>query len=300
MYVVTGATGNTGSVVAEKLLSNRQHVRVVGRDAKRLERFTSQGAEGFVADVTDAAALTKAFTGADAAYLLIPPNLSAPDVTGYQRQVAEALASAVERSGARYAVVLSSFGAEQTQGTGPVLGLHGFEERLNRIGALNALYLRAGYFMENVLPQVGVIKGFGSLAGPVRGDLALPMIATRDIGAFAADALAKREMQGKRAQELLGPRDVIYNEVAQIIGAAIGRPNLRYMQLPGAQLKPALLQMGMSESMANGLLTMSDALNSGQMRSLESRSAQNTTPTTFEQFVTEYFVPAFRGEAAHA
>ena len=121
MYVVTGATGHTGSVVAEKLLSNKQQVRVVGRDAKRLERFTSQGAEGFVADMTDAAALTKAFTGADAAYLLIPPNLSAPDVAAYQRQVTEALASAVERSGVRYAVVLSSFGAEQTQGTGPVL-----------------------------------------------------------------------------------------------------------------------------------------------------------------------------------
>src|SRR5580658_6054863 len=109
MYVITGATGNTGSIVAEKLLARGEKVRVIGRDAKRLARFTHKGAEAFVADATDAGALTKAFSGAKATYAMIPPNIGAPNVRAYQEQVNDALASAIEKNGLKYAVVLSSF-----------------------------------------------------------------------------------------------------------------------------------------------------------------------------------------------
>jgi uncharacterized protein YbjT (DUF2867 family) len=300
MYVVIGATGNTGSVVAEKLLANGEEVRVVGRDPKRLERFTQKGAEAFAADVTDAAALTKAFSGAKAVYAMIPPNITSTDVRANQERVTGALATALEKSGVKHAVVLSSFGADKPDKTGPVVGLHNLEEKLNGIAGLNALYLRAGYFMENTLPQVGVIKSFGMMAGPVRADLRLPMIATRDIGAVAAEALLKLDFEGKRSRELLGARDVNYAEAARVIGDAIGKPGLSYTQMPAAQLKPALTQMGMSSNMADLLLEMADALNAGYMRPLEPRSPQNTTPTTFETFVAEEFVPRFQGKAARA
>jgi uncharacterized protein YbjT (DUF2867 family) len=298
MYVITGATGNTGSVVAEKLLARGEKVRVIGRDAKRLERYTKKGAEPFVADATDAGALTKAFSGAKATYAMIPPNIGAPNVRAYQEQVNDALASAIEKNGLKYAVVLSSFGADKPEKTGPVVGLHNLEEKLSGIPGLNALYLRAGYFMENILPQVGVIKSFGEMAGPVKGDLPLPMIATRDIGAVAADALLKLDFKGKRPRELQGAGEVTYEDVVRIVGAAIGKPDLAYKQMPAEQLKPALLQMGMSSSMADLLLEMADALNSGYMRTLEPRSPQNTTPTSLETFVSEVFVPTYRGTKA--
>jgi uncharacterized protein YbjT (DUF2867 family) len=300
MYVVTGATGNTGRVVAEKLLEKGGKVRVLGRDAKRLERLTQKGAEAFVADVTDAGALTKALSGASAVYAMIPPNIAAPDVLAFQDRVSDAFAGAIEKTGLTHAVVLCSFGAEKPAKTGPVVGLHRLEEKLNGIAGLNALYLRAGYFMENVLPQVGVIQTFGNLAGPVRPDLPLPMIASRDIGAAAAEALLKPDFEGKLFRELLGARDVTYAEVAKILGAAIGKPGLGYAQLPAAQLKPALVHMGMSSNMADLLLEMADALNSGYMTHQEARSRDNTTPTTFETFVAEVFVPAYRGQAARA
>ncbi|MFY9528340.1 MAG: NmrA family NAD(P)-binding protein [Candidatus Acidiferrales bacterium] len=300
MYVVIGATGNTGSVVAEKLLANGEKVRVIGRDPKRLERFTQKGAEAFAADVTDAAALTKAFSGAKAVYAMSPPNITSTDVRANQERVKDALATALEKNGVKHAVVLSSFGADKPDKTGPVVGLHNLEEKLNGIAGLNALYLRAGYFMENTLPQVSVIKSFGMMAGPVRADLPLPMIATRDIGAVAAEALLKLDFEGKRSRELLGARDVTYAEAARVIGDAIGKPGLSYTQMPAAQLKPALTQMGMSSNMADLLLEMADALNSGYMRALEPRSPQNTTPTTFETFVAEDFVPGFQGKAARA
>jgi uncharacterized protein YbjT (DUF2867 family) len=298
MYVITGATGNTGSVITEKLLAKGEKVRVIGRDAKRLERFTQKGAEAFVADETDKSALTKAFSGAKAVYALIPPNLAAPDVRAYQEQVSDDLAAAITKNGVKHAVALSSFGADKPDRTGPVLGLHTLEEKLNGIAGLNALYLRAGYFMENILSQVGVIQSFGVIAGPVRADLALPLIATRDIGNAAAEALLKLDFNGKHTRELQGPRDVTYNDVAKIVGAAIGKPDLKYMQMPAAQLKPALTQMGMSSNMVDLLLEMAESLNSGHMKMLQPRSPANSTPTTFETFVAEVFVPAYRGKAA--
>jgi len=300
MYVVIGATGHTGGVVAEKLLAKREKVRVVGRDERRLEGLKQQGGEAFVGDVTDANAMARAFSGADAAYLMIPPNISSPNVRAYMERVSEAFASSLEKNGVRYAVVLSSFGAEKPDKTGPILGLHSLEQRLEAIPGLNVLFLRAGYFMENILPQVGIIQSLGRMAGPVRADLPLPLIATRDIGAAAAELLERRDFQGKQRRELLGARDVSYAQVAKVVGAAIGKPDLTYLQAPAAQIKPALMQMGMSANMADLLLEMSEGLNSGHIRPLEPRSAQNTTPTSIETFVSEVFVPAYRTKAARA
>jgi uncharacterized protein YbjT (DUF2867 family) len=300
MYVVTGATGHTGSVVADALLAAGKQVRVVGRDANRLQRFTAKGAQPFIADVTDSAAITKAFSGADVAYLMIPPSPSAPDVRAYEDRAGDSFVSAIQKSGTKHAVLLSSIGADKSDKTGPVVALYNLEQKLNSIPDLNALYLRAGYFMENLLPQVGVINSFGFVAGPVRGDLPLPMIATRDIGAVAANGLLKLNFQGKQVRELQGAREVTYNQVANLIGSAIGKPGLIYQQLPPVQLKPALLQMGMSNNMADLLIEMADSLNTGHMRSLEPRSAATTTPTTIETWLNEVFVPAYRGKAATA
>jgi uncharacterized protein YbjT (DUF2867 family) len=300
MYVIIGATGNTGRVATEKLLAMEAKVRVVGRDAKRLEPFTRKGADAFIADVTDAGALEKAFSGATAVYAMIPPNISAPDVPGYMARVGDALAAAIKKSGVTHAVVLSSFGADKADNTGPVVGLHQFEKKIEAIAGLDSLFLRAGYFMENLLPQVNVIQAFGILGGPVRPDVPLPMIATRDIGAAAAEALSKLDFTGKQIRELQGAMDVTFAEIATIVGAAIGKPDLIYKQLPADQLKPALIQMGMSPSMADELLELADALNSGHMKFLEPRSSANTTPTTIETFVADTFVPAYRGKAARA
>ena len=165
-------------------------MRVLGRDAKRLEHLTHKGAEAVVADVTDASSLERAFSGAKAVYAMIPPNMSAPDVAAYEERVSDALASAIKKSGVTHVVALSSFGADKSEKVGPVVGLHNLEKKFEAIIGLNALFLRAAYFMENLLPQVGLVKSLGMMAGPLRPDLPVPMIATRDIGAAAADFLS--------------------------------------------------------------------------------------------------------------
>ena len=300
MYAIIGATGNTGSVIAGKLLGHGEKVRVIGRDASRLERLVQKGAEAFVAHVSDAAALTRAFSGAKAVYLMIPPNPTHSNVRADQERVSDALMAAVQNTGVEHAVVLSSIGADRSEKTGPVVGLHNLEWKLNGIAALSAVYLRPGYFMENLLPQIGIIQGFGVTGGPLRSDLKVAMIATKDIGAAAAEALLKLEFTGKQVRELQGQRDLTYQEVALIVGKAIGKPGLGYMQFPPAQIKPAMTQMGMSSNMVDLILEMAEALNSGYMAPLEPRSAHNTTPTSIETFVAEQIAPKFTGKAAGA
>ncbi len=300
MYAITGASGHTGSIVARELLARGKAVRAIGRDPAHLAHLVQRGAEAFQADVADVAALTQAFTGAEAVYVMLPPNQAVTSLHQYQERIGEAYVRAITKASVSKVVMLSSIGADKRERTGPVVGLYSLEQKLKGIAGLDAVYLRAGYFMENLLPQVNIIKTFGFVGGPLRPDLPLPMIATRDIGAAAADYLANLNFSGKQAHELLGQRDVTYNEVAAVIGKAIGKPDLRYSQLSSLQVKPAMLRMGWSSSMASALLEMSDSLNSGYMKALERRISRNTTPTPIETFVADRFVPLFQGSAAGA
>jgi uncharacterized protein YbjT (DUF2867 family) len=300
MYVVTGATGNTGRVVANRLLDQGKKVRVIGRSAERLQPFVARGAEGFVADVSDQDALAKAFTGAEAVYAVIPPNLTSQDYRSEQSRVSNAIAGALEHTRVKYAVSLSSVGADKEAVTGPVVGLHEFENRLNRITGLNIVHLRAGYFMENTLGQAAAIRAMGKTAGPLRGDLKLPLIAARDIGGAAAELLLALDFSGKQTRELLGQRDLSMDEATAMIGQAIEQPDMKYVQLPEEQVVPIFVQIGMSSNMAGLILELSAALNSGHMRALEPRSSRNTTPTPFETFVKEEFLPQYEGRSQAA
>jgi uncharacterized protein YbjT (DUF2867 family) len=300
MYVVTGATGNTGRVIANRLLDAGKKVRVISRSSEHLKLFVARGAEPFVADLSDSAALAKAFAGAEAVYAMIPPSATSQDYRAEQRRASETIAGALQTAGVKHVVALSSVGADKPSGTGPVAGLHEFENKLNTISGLNVVHLRPGYFMENTLGQAQAIRAIGKVAGPLNGDLKMPFIATQDIGNAAADLLLKLEFTGKQTHELHGQRDLSYNDVAGIIGKAIENPGLQYVQLPAEQIKPVFIQLGMSANIADLILEMSAALNSGHMRALEPRSAQNTTPTSYETFVSEQFLPLYRTQASAA
>jgi uncharacterized protein YbjT (DUF2867 family) len=294
MYVVTGVTGNTGGVVANRLLAAGKKVRGIGRTAARLQPFAQKGGEPFVADLTNREALADAFAGADGVYVMIPPDPAGPDFRLHQGAVTEAIGSALERSKVKHVVTLSSVGADKGEKTGPVVGLHQMEERFNRIAGLNILHLRAGYFMENTLMQAGMIQTLGVTAGPLLPELKISMIATRDIGAAAADALLKLDFSSHEIRELLGPQDITMSEVATIIGKAIDRPDLKYVQAPDDQVRAAMLQLGMPADLVGLILEMAHAMNSGYMKALEPRSASNSTPTTYETFVHEKFLPRYQ------
>jgi uncharacterized protein YbjT (DUF2867 family) len=295
-YVILGASGNTGSIIADFLLSKGEQVRVVGRDARRLQRFVRNGAEAFAADWSDAEALSKAFSGARAAYLMLPPISSRED----QEQQSDAIAQAAKGSGLRYAVYLSSYGAHVPQGTGPIAGLYSSEQKLNAIGGLNVLHLRAAYFMENNLAAIGMIRGMGIFGHALLPDLKMPMIATRDVGDYAAQRLLALDFSGKQTRELLGERDLSMAEATALLARGIGKPDLRYQQFPYDQIQQALTEMGFSPQKAAVYIEMFQAINAGVIAAQEPRAPENTTPTSFEKFVQDVFAPAYRANASAA
>jgi uncharacterized protein YbjT (DUF2867 family) len=295
-YVILGATGNTGSIIANSLLSKGRKVRVIGRDAGRLQSFVRKGAEAFTANVSDAAALTKAFSGALAAYLIVPPITSRED----QERDSDGIAKAVKESGLRYAVHLSSYGAHVPEGTGPVAGLHSSEQKLNAISGLNVLHLRAAYFMENNLEAIGMIHAMGVFGHALLPDLKLPMIATRDVGDYAAQRLLDLDFSSKQTRELLGERDLSMAEATAAIARGIGKPGLRYEQFPYDHVQQVLRQMGMPPKKAAVYIEMFRAINAGVLAALEPRLPENTTPTSFEKFVQDVFAPAYRAKAVTA
>src|SRR5271170_5082292 len=287
-YVILGASGNTGSIIANFLLSKGEKVRVVGRDVGRLQSFVRKGAEAFTAEVSDASALTKAFGDARAAYLLLPPLHSREE----QEQQSDAIAKAVKDSGLRYAVHLSSYGAHVPEGTGPVTGLHSSEKKLNAISGLNVLHLRPAYFMENNLAAIGMIQGMRIFGHALLPDLKLPMIATRDVGDYAAQRLLDLDFPGKQTRELLGERDLSMTEATAVIARGIGKPDLRYEQFPYDQVQQVLTQMGVPPKGAALYIEMYKAINAGVLVPQEPRSPENTTPTSFDKFVQDVFAAA--------
>jgi uncharacterized protein YbjT (DUF2867 family) len=296
MYVILGASGNTGSIIANFLLSKGGRVRVVGRDAERLQGFVRKSAEAFAADMTDAAALTKAFSGARAAYLMLPPLHSREE----QERQSDAIAKGVKESGLRHAVHLSSYGAQVPQGTGPVTGLHSSEQKLNAINGLNVLHLRAAYFMENNLAAIDMIRGAGLFGHALLPDLKLPMIATRDVGDYAAQRLLDLDFSGKETRELLGERDLSMTEVTAAIAGGIGKPDLHYGQFSYDQIRQGLVQMGFSPKKAAVYIEMFEAINAGLLVAQEPRSPKNSTATSIERFVQDVFVPAYHTKAQSA
>jgi len=300
MYTILGATGNIGSVIAKALLQKGEQVRVVGRSAGRLQPFVQRDAEAFVGNVMDAKAMTRALTGVRGAFLMIPPALRSPDYRADQEKASDALSVAVENSGLQYAVNLSSYGAHAPAGTGPIVGLHNSERKLNAVDKLNVLHLRPGYFFENHLAGIQMIQMMGVFGGALRGDLKIPMIATRDVGAYAAERLLNLGFRGKCTQELLGERDLTMTEVVAVIAKTLRKPDLRYVQFPYDQVAKVLEQMGATTKTVDSFIELFQGINAGIVTATEPRSAANSTPTSIETFVKEVFAPAYRGKAVGA
>jgi uncharacterized protein YbjT (DUF2867 family) len=281
MITIMGATGNTGRVIAETLLKSGEKVRALGRSAERLKVLEGLGAEVMTGDVTDAAHLTAAFRGADAVYTLIPPDPRSPDFRAQQRRVSHAITDAIQASGVRHVVFLSTI-VEST--TCPAAGVISHEGRLKLLGGVNILALRAGFFFENHFLSLAGIKSKGVNGSPIGPDVSLSMIATRDIAAVAARALRERTFEGFVVRELLGERDLTMNEVTRILGERIGKPQLQYVQTSPTDFIAELRQMGLSQSFAEDVEQAFSGLNKGHSRSREDRCPENTTPTRFETF----------------
>jgi uncharacterized protein YbjT (DUF2867 family) len=285
MITVMGGTGNTGKKIGQALLKAGEKVRALGRSESKLAELKRAGAEVLAGDTNDVVFLAKAFREADAVYTLLLTDQRARDYRAEQDRQGDAIEKAIRDSRVRYVVALSSIGADLDQG-GVIAGLHAQEERLEKIDGINLLLLRLVSFFENFYSSLALIKQEGINGDSVEADLAIPMVATRDIADAAAKALMARDWTGVVVRELLGPSDISYSEATRILGERIGKPDLQYVQFSYEDQANALVQAGLSESFAKLYVEMTRAFNEGRIK--PTRTPENTTPTRFEDFANEW------------
>ena len=292
MITILGATGHVGGKIADTLIKKGEKVRLVARTAERLRPFVSKQAQALAGDALDVEFLVKAFKDTDSVFTFIPPNLKTVKFVSYADKIGESIARALEIARVNFVVNLSSIGAELPEGTGPIVGLNHMEKRLNGVKGLNVLHIRAGFFMENLMSNIDLIRSKGINGGAGRGDLKLPMIATKDIAAYASEYLVKRDFTGSSVRYLLGQRDLSTIEATETIGRKINKPDLAYVMFPYDEAEKGMVAAGLSPDMSRLYVEMSRAFNEGRIKP-EKRTTEKTTLTSFETFCDEVFVPAY-------
>lgn len=289
MITVMGATGRTGSRICQTLLNAGVPVRALGRSAERLAPLAAAGAQIAVGEPDDADFLDQAFQGAEAVYTLLAYG---PDTEDYRQQQAaqgEAILQAIRRSGVRRVVFLSSVGADVPSGSGPIISMHDQEQRLRTLSPeVNVLMLRSGALFENLYGALEVVRAYDCYSDAVAPDVPVPMVATADVADAASHALLERDWQGVVTREVLGQRDISYAEATRLLGAAIGKPQLPYIQVSPEELAEVLQQAGFSASVAGCYAELAEAINNGRVRAREQRSPANTTATPFEAFARDW------------
>jgi uncharacterized protein YbjT (DUF2867 family) len=262
MFIVLGATGNTGSVVVASLLAAGKKVRVLVRDAAKASTLAKQGVEVVTGDVQRVEDVTRALTGAEGAYLVLPPDAQAADPLAKNRAITEVLRAALEATKVPHAVLLSSIGAQHAKGNGPIAALHHAEQTLGALKATRFTFLRAAYFLENLAGMLHPMKADGVL--PVLSqhpDRKVPMVATRDIGETAARALLEPPA-ATEIVELSGPAGTSFADAARAFGKALGR-EVSTVVVPYEGIVPALTAVGIGAPMAALYREMSEGLDAG-------------------------------------
>lgn len=262
MYVVSGATGNTGKVVVEGLLNAGKKVRVVLRDTTKGEAWKARGAELVSAEISDASAMARAFSGAEAAYFLCPGPQVADGFKAAQRKVADAIFTAIQESKIPRVVMLSSIGAHQDGGTGPIDAL-GYLERKLFATQVHTTALRAAYFQENWGQILGAATAQGIFPTFLKPDFAIPQIATHDIGTIALEALLTPP-QKSTPWNLAGPKEYSANDAATGLSKALGKP-LNVVHIPAQNAAGALQQSGLPADLAGVYAEMYQAIESGRV-----------------------------------
>ena len=282
-YVVAGVTGRVGSVVATELLSRDVAVTVIVRDEARGLQWANRGADVAIGSLDDRGFVARVVRGAAGFFTLLPENVPPDDFHGARRRMADAIAGGVQDGGVSHVVMLSAIAASLADGNGPAKDLHYCERQLE-LHAKQLTLLRACYFQENVAGAIpaairaGVYPNFLASANEP-----IPMIATRDVGRFATQALLAPP-QGREIMDVFGPAYSIH-QVARALGGALGK-ELQVIDIPPPRQSDTLVDAGIPRPIADAIAEMFGAFNAGLITPRGDRSAVGITP--IEDVVRQY------------
>jgi uncharacterized protein YbjT (DUF2867 family) len=298
MIVLTAPTGLIGRQVLDNVLASGQLVRVIVRDPARMPAHLLERVEVVQGSHGDHSVVNEAFAGADAVFWLVPPDPRAGSVEAAYVDFTRPACEAFVRHGVKRVVGVSALGRETA-----VAGKAGYVTaslKMDDLIASTGVSFRAltmPSFMDNILRQVDLIRSQGLFSSPIAGNHKVPTCATRDIATVASGLLLNSTWSGQAHVAVLGPEDLSFEDMAQIMTEVVGKP-VRFQQIPGEAFKARLTGVGMSEAMAQGMLDMAMAKDNG-LDNAEPRTTQSTTPTSFRQWCEEVLKPALLNQRKH-
>jgi uncharacterized protein YbjT (DUF2867 family) len=287
-FLITGSLGNISKPLAEKLVAAGHSVTVVSSKTDKTGQIEAIGAKAAIGSVEDVAFLTKTFTGADAVYTMVPPNFGAGDWKKYIAGIGENYAEAIHASGVKNVVNLSSMGAHMSEGCGLVSGLYYVEKALNALNGVNVKHLRPGFFYTNFLANAGMVKHMGVIGGNYGENAKLVLVHPNDIAEVAAEELQGLSFKGKSIRYIASDEKTTH-QVASILGKAIGKPDLQWVNFKDEDTIAGMLKAGVPEEIAKNYTEMGAAMRSGEMAS----DYLKNKPETFGKTKLEDFVQVF-------
>jgi len=287
-YVISGSLGNISKPLAERLVAAGHNVTVISSKADKVAQIEAIGAKAAIGSVEDIFFLTNAFTGADAVYTMVPPNFGSGNWKKYIASVGEKYAAAIQASGVKNVVNLSSIGAHMADGCGPVSGLFFAEKALNALPDVNVKHLRPGFFYPNFLANIGMIKHMGIIGGNYGEGTKLVLVHPDDIAEAAAEELLGLSFSGKSVRYVTSDEKTT-DEVAAILGKAIGKPELPWINFKDEDTVAGMTQAGLSLEIAENYAEMGAAMRSGEMAS----DYLLHRPDVFGKTKLEAFAPVF-------
>lgn len=258
---LTGSLGNISKPLAEMLIRNSHQVTLISSDPNKISQIEGLGATAAIGSVSNTDFLTAAFRGADAVYSMVPPNWAVKNYRQYIRETGKHYRDAIEASGVTRVINLSSIGAHLPNGTGPIAGLYDVEQTLNTLEDVSIRHLRAGIFFINFLFDIPLIRNAGIMGNNYSSQARIVMVHPRDIAAVAAREI-QQPFEGKSHRYVVS-QELKVAEAVKNLGAAIGRPDLPWVQFNDEDTFKGLLSAGMSEAIANVYIEMGHTIESG-------------------------------------
>ncbi|GJF30516.1 NmrA family transcriptional regulator [Kitasatospora sp. NE20-6] len=289
MIVITAPTGRIGHQVVDALLAEGRPLRVIARDAARLAPRTRERVEVVQGSHSDPEVLAEAFEGADGVLWLVPPNPRADDIHDHYLDFTRAACDAFKARGVERVVGVTSLGRAYGKPAGLLSPAFAMDDMIESAG-VNYRALAMPFFMENLLGQVEAIKAQGMFFLANSADRPLAVVATRDIAAVAADLLSDGSWNGQATVPVVGDT-LSPDAMAQVLSEVLERP-VRFQRVDEQAYRATMMQYGLSEAWAQGLVDMAAAQNDG-IYDAEQEAPASPAPTDFRRWCQDVFKPAF-------
>jgi uncharacterized protein YbjT (DUF2867 family) len=288
--VVTGSLGHIGKPLTEELVHRGHNVTVVSSKPEKRKDIQALSANAAIGTVEDVDFLTTTFMGADIVYTMLPPANSffnpEFDLMKYSHSVGYNYAKAIRQSGIKRLIHLSSVGAHLKKGSGLILHHRAVEDILNNLPDIAITFMRPVGFYYNLYTFLPVIKNQGFIAANYGADENLVWVSPIDIAAAIAKEI---EMPAENRKIIYVASDELTGyETASILGAAIGKPDLKWILLSDEQWQSGLEAAGMNPTIAAGLIEMFAAQHSGLLMEDYYRNRPVPGKVKLKEFAIEF------------